>query len=105
MQEIIVVVIVLDQMNAVAVKETPIMDMEMEVAVDGYSYQLSYSYVAYVIMDLVADSETADSETSDQEVDLETADQEIMDLVIVDFVMDQTVLLADATRKKIRRRC
>ena len=100
MQEIIVVVIVLDQMNAVAVKETPIMDMEMEVAVDGYSYQLSYSYVADVIMDLVADSET-----SDQEVDLETADQEIMDLVIVEFVMDQTVLLADATRKKIRRRC
>ena len=87
-------------MNAVAVKETPIMDMEMEVAVDGYSYQLSYSYVADVIMDLVADSET-----SDQEVDLETADQEIMDLVIVEFVMDQTVLLADATRKKIRRRC
>ena len=91
MQEIIVVVIVLDQMNAVAVKETPIMDMEMEVAVDGYSYQLSYSYVADVIMDLVADSETAD--------------WEIMDLVIVEFVMDQTVLLADATRKKIRRRC
>ena len=91
MQEIIVVVIVLDQMNAVAVKETPIMDMEMEVAVDGYSYQLSYSYVADVIMDLVADSETSD--------------QEIVDLVIVEFVMDQTALLADATRKKIRRRC
>ena len=98
MQEIIVVVIQ-DQMTA-AVKEIPIMDMEMEVAVDGYSYQLSYSYVADVIMDLVADSETAD-----QEVDLETADQEIMDLVIVEFVMDQTALLADATRKKIRRRC
>ena len=90
MQEIIVV-IVLDQMNAVAVEETPIMDMEMEVAVDGYSYQLSYSYVADVIMDLVADSETSD--------------QEIVDLVIVEFVMDQTALLADATRKKIRRRC
>ena len=90
MQEIIVVVVIQDQMTA-AVKEIPIMDMEMEVAVDGYSYQLSYSYVADVIMDLVADSETSD--------------QEIVDLVIVEFVMDQTVLLADATRKKIRRRC
>ena len=84
MQEIIVVVVIQDQMTA-AVKEIPIMDMEMEVAVDGYSYQLSYSYVADVIMDLVADSEISD--------------QEIVDLVIVEFVMDQTALLADATRK------
>ena len=90
MQEIIVVVVIQDQMTP-AVKEIPIMDMEMEVAVDGYSYQLSYSYVADVIMDLVADSETSD--------------QEIVDLVIVEFMMDQTALLADATRKKIRRRC
>ena len=88
MQEIIVVVVIQDQMTP-AVKEIPIMDMEMEVAVDGYSYQLSYSYVADVIMDLVEDSEIAD-----QAVDLETTDQEI-----VEFVMDQTALLADATRK------
>ena len=88
MQEIIVVVVIQDQMTP-AVKEIPIMDMEMEVAVDGYSYQLSYSYVADVIMELVEDSEIAD-----QAVDLETTDQEI-----VEFVMDQTALLADATRK------
>ena len=88
MQEIIVVVVIQDQMTP-AVKEIPIMDMEMEVAVDGYSYQLSYSYVADVITDLVEDSEIAD-----QAVDLETTDQEI-----VEFVMDQTALLADATRK------
>ena len=84
MQEILVVVI-LEQMTAAAVKEIQIMDMEMEVVVDGYSYQLSYSYVADVIMDLVADSETSDQEIVDQE--------------IVEFVMDQTALLADATRK------
>ena len=88
MQEIIVVVIVV-QMTVAAVKGTQIMGMEMEAAVDGYSYQLSYSYVADAIADLVEDSETAD-----QAVALETADQEI-----VEFVMDQTALLADATRK------
>ena len=88
MQEIIVVVVIQDQMTA-AVKEIPIMDMEMEVAVDGYSYQLFYSYVVDVITDLVEDLET-----TDQAVDLETTDQEI-----VEFVMDQTALLADATRK------
>ena len=32
-----IIVVVQDQMTA-AVKEIPIMDMEMEVAVDGYSY-------------------------------------------------------------------
>ena len=79
MQEIIVVVI-MDQMTVAAVKGIQIMVMEMEAAVDGYSYQLFYSYVADVIMDLVED--------------LETTDQEI-----VEFVMDQTALLADATRK------
>ena len=88
MQEIIVVVI-MDQMTVAAVKETQIMVMEMEAAVDGYSYQLFYSYVADVITDLVEDLET-----TDQAVDLETTDQEI-----VEFVMDQTALLADATRK------
>ena len=94
MQEILVVVI-LEQMTAAAVKEIQIMDMEMEVVVDGYSYQLSYSYVVDAITDLVADSETAD----------QAVDQEITDQVMLEFVMDQTVLLADATRKKIRRRC
>ena len=88
MQEIIVVVI-MDQMTVAAVKETQIMVMEMEAAVDGYSYQLFYSYVVDVITDLVEDLET-----TDQAVDLETTDQEI-----VEFVMDQTALLADATRK------
>ena len=88
MQEIIVVVI-MDQMTVAAVKGIQIMVMEMEAAVDGYSYQLFYSYVVDVITDLVEDSEIAD-----QAVDLETTDQEI-----VEFVMDQTALLADATRK------